>query len=98
MLLALLLAAAPPLIPEEATIADLKRRLEAKEITARALTEYYLARIAELDRRGPALGSIIEVNPEAKAIADRLDAEPAKKGPLHGIPIVLKDNIDTGDK
>jgi amidase len=98
MLFALLLAAAaPPFAIEEATIADLRRRIETKEITARALTDNYLARIAELDRRGPTLASIIEINPEATAIADRLDKS-GIKGPLAGIPVLLKDNIDTGDK
>src|SRR5450631_797831 len=73
---------------EEATIAGLSR------FPAHDLTEKYLSRIRELD---PPLRSVIEVNPDALAIATELDRGP-RRGPLHGIPILLKDNIDTGDK
>ena len=69
--------------------------------TARSLAEKYLARIDAIDRNGPALRSVIETNPEALAIADRLDAERKAgrtRGPLHGIPILLKDNIATADR
>jgi amidase len=69
--------------------------------TARRVTELYLARIAEMDRAGVALHSIIETNPEAVAIGEELDRERASKGargPLHGIPVLLKDNIDTADR
>jgi amidase len=86
---------------EEATIADLQQRMERGEETARSLVEKYTARIAQLDREGPALRSIIELNPEAAAIADRLDAERRTKGArglLHGIPILIKDNIGTADR
>jgi amidase len=73
---------------EEATIADLGR------YSARGLTEAYQARIHDLD---PPLRSVIEINPDALAIAADLDRGP-KRGPLHGIPVLLKDNIDTGDR
>jgi amidase len=84
----------------EATIAELQASLAAGRRTSRGLVEAYLARIAALDRRGPALRALLEVNPEALAIADALDAERRAKGargPLHGIPILLKDNIATHD-
>src|SRR5437762_836594 len=86
---------------EEATIADLQRRMESGQDTARSLVEKYLARIDAIDRQGPALHSVIEANPDALAIADRLDAERRSKGsrgPLHGIPILIKDNIATADR
>jgi amidase len=69
--------------------------------TARSLVEKYTARIAQLDRQGPALRSVIELNPDAITIADELDAERKQKGargPLHGIPILIKDNIATADR
>jgi amidase len=86
---------------EEATIADLQQRLQAGSETSRSLVEKYLARIDALDRSGPLLRSVIETNPEALRIADRLDAERrnrAARGPLHGIPILIKDNIATADR
>ena len=85
---------------EEATIADLQAAMETGTLTARGVLEQYLERIETIDRRGPTLNSIIEVNPDARQIADALDAERAQggpRGPLHGIPILLKDNIDTAD-
>lgn len=85
----------------EATIDDLQRRMAAGELTARALTQAYLDRIAEVDRAGPKLNAVIELNPDALAIADRLDAERKAgrvRGPLHGIPVLIKDNIATADK
>ena len=75
--------------------------MAAGELTARRLTEACLARIAALDRQGPELRSVIETNPEALAIADALDAERKAKGPrgpLHGIPVLVKDNVDTADR
>ena len=72
-----------------------------RTLTARGLTENYLARIEAVDRGGPALNSVIELNPDALAIAEALDAERQAgtvRGPLHGIPILIKDNIDTGDR
>jgi amidase len=86
---------------EEATIADLQAAMAAGQLTARRLTEMYLERIEALDRNGQALRSVIETNPDALDIADALDRERAEsepRGPLHGIPILLKDNIDTADR
>lgn len=86
---------------EEIGIDELQRRMAAGELTALALTRRYLARIEALDQAGPALRSVIELNPEAEAIAASLDAERrdrGPRGPLHGIPVLLKDNIDTADR
>jgi amidase len=86
---------------EEATVADLQQRMQSGRDTARSLAEKYLARIEAIDRQGPALHSVIETNPDALAIADQLDAERKSRGPrgpLHGIPILLKDNIATADR
>ncbi len=98
-------AAEPVAVPsfefDEATVADLQKRMAAGELTARRLTEAHLARIAALDRQGPELGSVIETNPEALEVADALDAERRAKGPrgpLHGIPVLVKDNVDTADR
>ena len=85
---------------EELTIADLQARMDAGQYTARSITEAYLRRIGELDKQGPALRSIIETNPDALRIADALDAERRSggpRGPLHGIPVLLKDNVGTAD-
>jgi amidase len=85
----------------EATIADLQQRMQSGQETARSLVEKYTARIDAMDKSGPALHSVLEVNPDALAIADRLDAERKSRGPrgpLHGIPILLKDNIATADR
>lgn len=85
---------------EEMTIAQMRAAMESGELSARRLTEMYLKRIAALDASGPTLRSVIETNPEAPAIAEALDRERATgsvRGPLHGIPILLKDNIDTAD-
>lgn len=84
----------------EATIDDLQARMAAGTLTARTLTEAYRERIAEVDRAGPRLNAVIELNPDALAMADRLDAERKAgkvRGPLHGIPVLLKDNIATAD-
>ena len=84
----------------EATIAELQTKMASGELTSRQLVEYFQGRIEALDRNGPKLNSVIEVNPGALAIADRLDEERKAKrvrGALHGIPILLKDNIDTAD-
>jgi amidase len=86
---------------EEATIAELQQRMRSGQETARSLVEKYVARIDAIDRNGPALHSVLEINPDALAIADRLDAErksSGPRGPLHGIPILLKDNIATADR
>jgi amidase len=93
--------AVPSFELEEVTVADLQKRMAAGELTARRLTEAYLGRIAALDRQGPELRSVIETNPEALAIADALDAERRAKGPrgpLHGVPVLVKDNVDTADR
>ena len=87
--------------PEERGIAELQAEMQRGKLSSRALVRRYLRRIEELDRRGPALRSVLEVNPDALAIADALDKERKKqgaRGPLHGIPILLKDNIDTADR
>src|SRR5262245_5301743 len=86
---------------DEATVADLQKRMETGSVSARAIAEKYLARIEALDRQGPTLRSVIEINPDAIAIAESLDAERKAgkvRGPLHGIPILLKDNIGTADR
>jgi amidase len=86
---------------EEATIADLRQRMQTGRDTARSIAERYIARIEAIDRQGPALRSVIELNPDALPIADRLDAERRShgpRGPLHGIPLLLKDNIATADR
>jgi amidase len=86
---------------EEVSIAELQDGMTAGRWTARRLTELYLARIAALDRQGPTLRAVIETNPDALAIADALDEERRRgaiRGPLHGIPILLKDNIATHDR
>lgn len=75
--------------------------MQRGEVTARQLVRYYLDRIEAIDRDGPQLSAIIELNPEALQIADALDEERRRsgaRGPLHGIPVVLKANIDTGDR
>jgi amidase len=90
-----------PFALEEATIATLQQRMQSGQDTARSIAEQYLARIEAIDRRGPSLHSVIETNPDALAIADRLDAERRggrTRGPLHGIPVLLKDNIATADR
>jgi len=91
----------PPFELEETTVAALQDGMKSGRYTARSITELYLRRIAAIDKQGPALHSIIELNPDALQIADALDAERKVKGPrgwLHGIPVLLKDNIDTADK
>jgi len=85
---------------EEATIAEIHAAMEAGELTARQLVEMYLERIEAYDKRGPALNAIIRINPLALERADELDAafaESGLTGPLHGIPIIVKDNYDTHD-
>ena len=86
---------------EEATILDLQRDMVTGKRTARSITQQYLERIDSLDHRGPALHHMLDINPDALSIAQTLDRERSERkvrGPLHGIPILLKDNIDTGDR
>lgn len=86
---------------DEATISDLQSRMKSGQITSQALTQAYLSRINDIDKRGPGLNSVIEVNPEALSIAESLDEERKSKGsrgPMHGIPVLIKDNIDTADQ
>jgi len=85
---------------EELGLADLSGAMASGTLSSADITQLYLERIVGLDRVGPRLRSIIEVNPEAQEIAERLDEERRAgrvRGPLHGIPIVVKDNIDTAD-
>ena len=84
-----------------ATIAELQAAMSAGQLTSAALVAHFLARIAAIDWSGPQLNAVIEVNPDAGAIAAQLDQERRAGracGPLHGIPILLKDNIDTADR
>src|SRR5712691_2513077 len=86
---------------EEATIAELQAAMASGQATARMLVETYIERIQELDQNGPRLNSILEINPDVLEIADALDQERTargSRGPLHGIPILLKDNIATADR
>lgn len=90
-------AAAPALDVAELSAFEARNRMDIGTLTARALTDAYLARIAAIDKAGPTLNSVIEVNPAAAADADRLDVERKAgkvRGPMHGIPVLLKDNID----
>ena len=89
-----------PFEVHEATVAELQAAMQAGRVTAVALVEAYLARIEAYDRNGPALNSMIRLNPTARAEAAALDDERARRGPrgpLHGIPVILKDNYDTAD-
>src|SRR6185503_11181446 len=86
---------------DEATIGQLQDAMTSGRYTARRLVELYTARIEAVDRSGPTLRSVIELNPDALSIADTLDAERRTRGvrgPLHGIPVLIKDNIDTADR
>ena len=86
---------------DELTITDLQDGMKSGKFTARSLVEKYSARIEEVDRHGPAVNSVLELNPDALSIAGQLDLERKAKGPrgpLHGIPVLIKDNIDTADR
>ena len=86
---------------DEITVGDLQSGMQSGKWTARTIAEKYLARIGEVDKGGPAVNSVIETNPDALEIADALDRERKEKGPrgpLHGIPVLIKDNIATADK
>lgn len=85
----------------EITIGELQDKMKSGEYAARKIVEIYLQRIADIDKSGPAINAVIELNPDALAIADTLDTERKSgklRGPMHGIPVLLKDNIDTGDE
>lgn len=85
----------------EATVADLQAGMEAGSFTSADLTRAYLDRIEKIDRSGPSLNAVIERNPDAESIAAALDDERKSKGargPLHGIPVLVKDNCDSGDR
>ena len=86
---------------EELTLQTIQSQLATGAISAQALTEAYLERIEQIDRSGPTLRSVIETNPDALAIAEALDRERVEghvRGPLHGVPVMVKDNIDTADR
>lgn len=86
---------------EEITISELQDGMKSGRFTARSLVKKYLDRIDEIDKHGPELNSVIEINPDAISIAESLDRERKEKGargPLHGIPLLIKDNIDTADR
>ncbi len=87
---------------DELTIEELQNGMKSGKHTSQSITEKYLQRIEEIDKRGPAINSVLEINPDALAIAKALDRERKEKGssrgPLHGIPILIKDNIDTADR
>jgi amidase len=86
---------------DEFSIDDLQKKMQGGELTARQITELYLQRIEAIDKGGHMLNSVIELNPDALSIADMLDQERKDgkiRGALHGIPVLIKDNIDTADK
>jgi len=86
---------------DEITIAELQNRMKAGKYTSVSITRKYLERIQEIDKQGPEVNSVIELNPDAIAIATALDREWKQnkvRGPLHGIPVLIKDNIDTADR
>jgi amidase len=94
-------SAVKPFELDEVTIAQLQDGMKSGKYTARSIAEKYLERIEAVDRNGPAIRSVIETNPDALAIAEALDKERKAKGvrgPLHGIPVLIKDNIDTADR
>ena len=104
VLLASSLAAAQNNAPtqhNEATVAQLQAEMASHRLTSEELTREYIARIVALDQNGPGVNSVIELNPDALVMARNADALRARGivlGPMHGIPVLLKDNIDTGDK
>jgi len=94
-------AAAAPSNLNEMTVAQMQAAMASNQLSSLDLVNFYLTRIKTLDQSGPTVNSVIEVNPDATAIAQSLDAERRAghvRGPLHGIPVLLKDNVGTGDK
>ncbi len=86
---------------EELSLLDASRLLNSGSLTSECLVNQYLERIAQVDRDGPCLSSVIEINPDAVSLAQALDMERGlrgRRGPLHGVPILIKDNIDTADR
>jgi amidase len=86
---------------DEFTIRELGSKMDSGELSAQSLTEKYLERIELIDRSGPSINSVIEINPDALEIAQKRDLElksGKRRGPLHGIPVLIKDNIDTRDR
>ena len=85
----------------ETTVADLQDAMRSGKLTARSITQAYLDRIRATNLESPTLRAVLETNSDALAIADQLDAERKQgkvRGPMHGIPVIVKDNIDTHDK
>lgn len=85
----------------EMTVDQLQAKMAAGELSSVAITKLYLKRIGTIDKKGPALNAVIELNPDAQSIAASMDAERKAgktRGPLHGIPVLIKDNIDSGDR
>ncbi len=83
---------------DELTVADLRAKIDSGQETAASITEKYIARIEEIDKNGPKVNSVIEINPDAVSIAQSLDRIRRARGPLFGMPVLIKDNIDTADK
>ena len=93
-------AAAPFAEIEEMSVAEMRAALDSGDLTSRELVNMYISRIEAIDQQGPTLNSVLQLNPDAAAIAAERDEELAageSRGPLHGVPVLLKDNIDTGD-
>ncbi len=85
----------------ELTISELQAGMQSGKYTAHSITKMYLERIEETDKQGPSINAVLELNPDALAIAEQLDKERKAnhvRGPMHGIPVLIKDNIDTADK
>ena len=86
---------------EEATIEQLHKGYQNKDFTIQEITQKYLDRIETIDKNGPSINSVMQINPDALSIAKQLDEElkaGRSRGPMHGIPVLLKDNIDTHDR